>query len=115
MGVRVDDVAQAKAVLRGERDIAIELVEVRIDDHAGATFVIADQVRQATAASDLFEEHQASSSSISGIAAYAARHAGSWRESRFRVAEARPRSRITAARSPAPPAARTSTQAPRTS
>src|SRR5690606_32431617 len=59
--VRLDDVVDAHAALGGERDVAIELLEVRIDEHRRARDVATDQVRQATAVTDLLEEHGARS------------------------------------------------------
>src|SRR5436305_8708437 len=59
VGVRLDDVVDAHAALGGERHVAIELLEVRIDEHRRAGLVARDQVRQASATADLLEQHAA--------------------------------------------------------
>jgi hypothetical protein len=59
VGVGLGDVVDSHPTLGRERDVAIELVEVRVDDHAGARDVVADQIRQTSAGTDLLEQHDA--------------------------------------------------------
>jgi hypothetical protein len=57
MRVRLDNVVDAHAALGRHRDVTIELIEVRIDEHRGARIVAPDQVRQEAAGPDLLEQH----------------------------------------------------------
>jgi len=59
VGVGLDDVVDADALLGGKREIAIDLIQRRIDEQAGARLLAADQIRQAAAGAHLFEEHGA--------------------------------------------------------
>ena len=59
VGVGLDDVVDADTPFRGEREIAIDLIESGIDEHAGARVFAADEIREAAAGAHLFEQHGA--------------------------------------------------------
>jgi hypothetical protein len=56
--VRVDDVVDAQPVARSKREIPIDLADLRIDERGRARVRAANEVRLATAGSNLFEEHR---------------------------------------------------------
>ena len=57
VGVRVDQVADPQALARRERDVAVDLAQLGIDDRRGAGVGVADEVGLATAGCDLLEDH----------------------------------------------------------
>ena len=59
MGVRVDQVVDAQPVARGEREVVVDLAELRIDQRRHAGVRAADEVRLAAAGGYLFEDHSA--------------------------------------------------------
>ena len=57
VGVGVDDEADAQAVARRQREVAIDLAHLGIDQRAGAGVGAADEVRLAAPGGDLLEDH----------------------------------------------------------
>ncbi len=57
MRVRVDQVPDPQAVPRRERDVAVDLAQLRIDQRARAGVGAADEVGLAAAGGDLLEDH----------------------------------------------------------
>ncbi len=55
--VRIDEIADAQAVTRGERDVAVDLAELRINQCRGASLLAANHVRPASAGGDRLEKH----------------------------------------------------------
>ena len=58
MGMAVDHVADAEPLLHGERDVAVDQIERRIDDHPGARLLAAGDVGEAAPGTKLLEEHR---------------------------------------------------------
>src|SRR5206468_767631 len=54
----VDHVADAEPLLHGERDVAVDQIERRIDDHPGARLLAAGDVGEAAPGTKLLEEHR---------------------------------------------------------
>ena len=46
----VDEIADAQPILCGQRDVAVDLAELRVDQRRGAGLLAADQVGPAAAA-----------------------------------------------------------------
>ena len=57
MRVRVDEVADAQAVACRQREVAVDLAHLGVDQRRGAARFAADEIGLATAGGDLFEDH----------------------------------------------------------
>ena len=57
MGMRVDDVMDPHAVAHRRDLIAVDLVNLGIDQRRGTSFLAADQIGLAAAGRDLLEDH----------------------------------------------------------
>ena len=55
--VGIDEVADPQTVARGERDVAVDLAEFRVDQRRGAGLLAADEVGAAAAGGYCFENH----------------------------------------------------------
>ena len=53
----VDEIVDAQTILGGERHVAVDLAEFRVDQRRGASVLAADQVGAAAAGGDSFEYH----------------------------------------------------------
>ena len=57
VGVRVDQVVEAEPGPGRERQVAVDLAQLGVDEHGAARLGAPDQVRHAAAGADLLEEH----------------------------------------------------------
>ena len=55
--VCIDEIADSQAVARGEREVAVDLAELRINQRRGASLLAADHVRPASAGGSRLEKH----------------------------------------------------------
>ena len=55
MRVRVDEISDAQAVLCSQRNVAVDLAKLRIDQHCGASLLATDEVGAAAADGHCFK------------------------------------------------------------
>src|SRR6185312_8460359 len=56
--VGIEQVAHVQAIVRGETEVAVQLSDLRIDEHRGAGLLAPHQVRLAAAGRNVFEDHR---------------------------------------------------------
>src|ERR1700722_16978258 len=55
--MRVDEIAYAQPIFCSQRDVSVDLAELRVDQRRGAGLLAADEIGSAAAASYCFEYH----------------------------------------------------------
>src|SRR5947199_5314362 len=68
VGVRVDDVMEAQPRPGGEREVAIDLAQLRVDEHRTARLGAAHEIGEAAARAHLLEDHRRGDSRASVLA-----------------------------------------------
>ncbi len=68
VGVRVDDVVEAQPRPGGEREVAVDLAQLRVDEHRTARLGAAHEIGEAAAGAYLFENHRRADSRTSVLA-----------------------------------------------
>src|SRR5439155_9850548 len=68
VGVRVDDVVEAQPRPGGEREVAIDLAQLRVDEHRTARLGAAHEIGEAAARAHLLEDHRRGDSRASVLA-----------------------------------------------
>ncbi len=57
VSVRVDEIADTQPIARGQREVTIDLAELRVDQHRGTGCLAVNQIGAAAARSHCFEYH----------------------------------------------------------
>src|SRR5437870_12071334 len=58
VGVRVDDVVEAQPRPGGEREVAVDLTQLRVDEHRTARLGAAHEIGEAASRAHLLEDHR---------------------------------------------------------